>query len=82
MGMDDLAPAVDARDPIAETRRELLIMERIGRELVSRVERGEAGMERLIRRHLDEIHGRLAAALSGSQSGSRTTDRKARTDDA
>ena len=81
MGMNELAP-VDVCDPATEARRELLVLERIGRELTLRVERGEAGMDRLIQRHLDELQGRLAAALSRAQPNLPTRKTGTRLDDA
>ena len=67
MRMDDLAPLGELRDRFAETQRELMVLDRVGRELALLVERGEIGMDRLIRRHFDEIGGRLAAALASLQ---------------
>ncbi len=68
MQMDDLAPLGELREKIAETQRELMILDQVGRELSLLVERGEAGVDRLVRRHIEEVGTRLGVALTRLQS--------------
>jgi hypothetical protein len=62
----DLTRALEGlSDDLAGTQREISVLEQIGRELAALADRvGEAGADPLIRRHLDEIARRTAAALA------------------
>ncbi len=64
--MRDLTRALEGlSDDLAGTQREISVLEQIGRELTALADRvGEAGTDPLIRRHLDEIARRTAAALA------------------
>ena len=64
--MRDLTRALEGlSNDLAGTQREISVLEQIGRELTAIVDRfGGAGADPLIRRHLDEIARRTAAALA------------------
>jgi hypothetical protein len=63
--MRDLTRALGGLcDDLAVTQREITVLEQIGRELVELVGRLGRGADPFIRRHLDEIARRTAAALA------------------
>ncbi len=68
--MWDLALALEElRDELAETRHKISILEQTGREMMAIVDRcGVPEIDPLLRRHLDEIAGRMSAALVRSTS--------------
>ena len=54
----------DLRDDLAETRRTISLLEQTGRALMAIVDgSGEPEIDPLVRRHLDEIAGRMIMAL-------------------
>ncbi|MGO8916400.1 MAG: hypothetical protein ACLQJR_10870 [Stellaceae bacterium] len=63
--MWDVALALEElRDDLAETQRKISVLEQTGREMMAIVDRGGAPeIGPLIRRHLDEIAGRMSTAL-------------------
>ncbi len=63
--MRDLTRALEGLSGnLAGTQREIFVLEQVGRELTAIVDRFGAGADPLIRRHLDEISRRTAAALA------------------
>ena len=68
--MRDLTRALDGlRDQLAGIQREIFVLERIGRELAAISERcDDAGVDLLIRRHLDEIAQRMTSTLDRQRS--------------
>jgi hypothetical protein len=68
--MWDLTRALEGlRDQLAGIQREMLVLERIGRELAAISERcDDVGVELLIRRHLDEIAQRMTSTLDRQRS--------------
>jgi hypothetical protein len=62
--MRDLTRALEGLcDDLAVTQREITVLEQIGRELAELVDRFGGGADPFVRRHLDEIARRTAAAL-------------------
>ena len=63
--MWDIALALEElRDDLAETQRKISVLEQTGREMMALVDRcGVPEIDPLIRRHLDEIAGRMSTAL-------------------
>ena len=68
--MRDLTRALDGlRDQLAAIQREIFVLERIGRELAALSERcDDAGLDLLIRRHLDGIAHRMTSMLDRQRS--------------
>ena len=64
--MWDLALTLEElRDDLAETQRKISVLEQFGREMMAIVDRCSVPeIDPLIRRHLDEIAGRMSAALA------------------
>ena len=55
----------DLRDDLAETQRTISLLEQTGRALMAIVDcSGEPEIDPLVRRHLDEIAGRMIMALA------------------
>ncbi len=63
--MWDLTLALkELRDDLAETQRKISVLEQTGRELMAVVDRSaHPETDPLIRRHLDEVVGRMVLAL-------------------
>ena len=68
--MRDLTRALEGlREDLAQTQREITVLEQVGRELRVVVDRGgDPRTDRLIRGHLDEIAQRTALALARQRS--------------
>ena len=77
--MRDVGRALqELRDDLARTQREITVLEQIGRELGKLVDGFGAEADSLIRRQLDEIARRTAAALAKQASIARMLEECAR----
>ena len=73
--MRDLTRALEGLcDDLAMIQREITILEQIGRALAELSNRFDGGADLLVRRHLDEIGQRTAAALARQASIARTME--------
>jgi hypothetical protein len=64
--MWDMAQALEElRDTVAGTERVIFALEQSGRKLAAIADRyGDAAIDRMIERHLDEVAGRMAPILA------------------